>query len=146
MPKFQGGCHCGAVTVTFESAHDAQELEVRACGCSFCRSHGARTMTDPGGNAAITAKPDALNRYRFGLGTADFLVCNNCGTYVGAYFDDAGQGFATLNVNAFQARADFSEAAKSADYDAETAESRMARRRTRWTPAALNDRDRPSSD
>ena len=139
MPTFEGGCHCGAIQVAFESRHEAKDLQVRACGCGFCRSHGARTMTDPEGAAEITASADRLNRYRFGLGTADFLVCNDCGTYVGAYFDDDGQGYATLNINAFKARAAFGETTTSADYDAETAESRMARRRVRWTPARLKE-------
>lgn len=140
MPHFKGACHCGAIHVTFQSAHNADALEVRACGCSFCRTHGARTMTDPAGHAEILAASGALNRYRFGLKTADFLVCRECGAYVAAYFEDAGQGYATLNVNAFDARADFDQAARSADYAAEDAAGRIARRRQRWTPATLAER------
>ena len=144
MPHFKGGCHCGAVDVTFESAHEAAALEVRACGCNFCRTHGARTMTDPAGHATITAAPGTLNRYRFGLKTADFLVCRNCGAYLGAYFDDAGQGYTTLNINAFEARSDVAQTGKSADYADEDAAGRMARRRKRWTPATLIERQNGS--
>ncbi len=138
MPTYAGGCHCGAVTVRFESPATAENLPVRACGCSFCRSHGARTMTDPDGSARIAARRDALKRYRFGLKTADFLVCGDCGVYVGAYFDDDPNGFATLNVNAFADRARFTQEATHADYDQEDAASRTARRRVRWTPARLD--------
>ena len=49
-------------------------------------------MTDPAGTAVIEAEPGALNAYQFGLGTADFVVCNGCGAYMGAFFDDAGTG------------------------------------------------------
>lgn len=138
MPTFDGGCHCGAVTLRFESANSAAALPVRACGCSFCRGHGARTMTDPDGAARITARRDALKLYRFGLKTADFVVCSACGVYVGAYFDDDGNGYATLNVNAFHARAQFTQEAAHADYAQEDAAGRMARRRIRWTPARLD--------
>lgn len=137
MGVYEGGCHCGAVHVRFESAHSPGDLAVRACACSFCRTHGARTMTDPEGRLAIAADVDRLNRYRFGLRTADFLVCNGCGAYVAAYFEDGERAFATLNVNVLEARADFAAIGESAEYDAETASSRMARRRMRWTPAQL---------
>ena len=140
MPTYSGQCHCGALSVTFESAHEAGALPVRACGCSFCRSHGARTMTDPEGQARITVDPEALLRYRFSLGTADFLVCNRCGVYLGAYFDDGEAAYATLNVNAFEARAEFVGGGAPTDYDNEDAAGRMARRRQRWTPAILEER------
>src|SRR2546422_3634073 len=46
--------------------------------CSFCRKHGARTTSDPSGRVVITVRhPGQLLRYRFGLETADFLVCTD---------------------------------------------------------------------
>ncbi len=144
MSRYEGSCHCGALKVRFESARQAGELPVRECACSFCRTHGARTMTDPSGTAWIQARGASLNRYRFGLMTADFIVCRNCGAYLGAYFEDAGQGYATLNVNAFDERAAFTQPAQSADYNAEDSSGRMARRRLRWTPAQLiEEEERP---
>lgn len=137
MAKFIGGCHCGKLSLTFVSPSVAKDLPVRECGCSFCRVHGARTMTDPNGSVLIEAEPNALNAYQFGLGTADFLVCNGCGAYLGAFFDDDGSGYATLNINTFDDRQDFTSPAASADYDAENADARKARRRARWTPASL---------
>lgn len=138
MPSYAGGCHCGAIAVEFESAREADDLDVRECACSFCRTHGARTMTDPNGRARIVAQPTSLNRYRFGLGTADFIVCRKCGAYVAAYFDDDdGAGFATLNVNVLEDRAAFTKPATSANYEAEDAAGRVSRRRARWTPADL---------
>ncbi|MDP6659369.1 MAG: aldehyde-activating protein, partial [Candidatus Poseidoniia archaeon] len=85
----RGRCHCGNIRVLFESEKTAQALAVRACGCSFCRGHGARTTTDAEGSAEIeVADASRLSRYRFGLKTADFLICGNCGAYMGALFED----------------------------------------------------------
>ena len=137
MKRYEGGCHCGAIRVSFESEQTPETLPVRACGCSFCRAHGAVTMTDPDGLARIDADRDALNRYQFGLRTADFIVCRNCGAYVGAFFDDGDAAYATLNVNTFRDRARFVQTAAHADYAAEDSDARMARRRLRWTPATL---------
>jgi len=47
------------------------------------RKHGARTITDPKGCMKITVRAaENLIRYRFGLKTADYLVCGRCGVYV----------------------------------------------------------------
>ena len=75
---YHGGCHCGALRVTFESAKPPADLQRRACQCSFCRSHGAVTLSDAEGAMRIDAEADALVRYRFGLKTADFLICARC--------------------------------------------------------------------
>ena len=81
----RGGCHCGNIEVEYDSAIPAAEAAVRACQCSFCRKHQSRSVSDPAGAARIRVKePGELSRYRFGHGTADFIVCRRCGVYVGA--------------------------------------------------------------
>ncbi len=78
-----------------------------------------------------------LSRYRFGLKTADFLVCRECGAYTGAYFpDDDGRAYAIVSANYLEKPHGFSQEAAHVDYGAETAEERRARRRARWTPVA----------
>lgn len=119
-----GGCHCGNLGVVFETSSAPETFEVRACGCAFCRAHGALSVTDPG----------RLSRYEFALRTAEFLVCTTCGVYLGAYFDAGDAAYAVLNLNALEARDRF-PAARRADWSGETAESRRARRVERWTPA-----------
>ena len=132
---FSGSCHCGNAEVTLVTAKRPDELGVRACACSFCRRHGARTTTDPEGRAMIRVRDAArLNRYRFNLHSADFLVCRDCGTYLGAVYSEAGRAWVTLNVNAFQNRDDFPAEASPVVYDSETAADRAARRKARWTP------------
>ena len=130
----RGGCHCGAITVAFETSRAPEALPLRACQCSFCRRHGARNTTDPAGRLHLVAARDALVRYRFGLRTADFLLCGRCGIYVACVVDDV---FASLNSRVLDDAARLTQPATPVDYDGETAEARLARRRARWTPATI---------
>ena len=133
--KFAGGCHCGNVTFTFEASQPLKTLGLRADQCSFCRAHGARNTSDPNGTISISVRnAGALLRYRFGLETADFLICRRCGVYIGALMEDEGDSWFTVNVNAFRRppRDDFPLA--PVDYDAEGAAARIARRKELWTP------------
>lgn len=128
----RGGCHCGAVRVEFETAAAPADLAIRACQCSFCRGHGARTAADPQGRVRFLGP---LRRYRFGLRTADFLLCAECGVYLGALYADSDGAWATLNVNCLEDRAAFRERAEPVSYAGESVEARAARRKARWTPA-----------
>lgn len=133
MPTYRGSCHCGNVELALTTAYELDALPLRACSCEFCRRHGARTTTDPAGTVGITVHDAAeLGRYRFGLATADAIVCRRCGVYVGAVLDDQGGAWATINTNTFAVRP--SGAAVPVSYDGEDAVARVARRRTSWTP------------
>ena len=139
----RGGCHCGAVAVEFETALPVASLPLRACACSFCRRHAARTTSDPEGRVRITVRdPANLSRYRFALRTADFLLCRNCGAYVAALYSDASRVWAVVNVNVLDRRAEFDREVKAVDYGQESVEARCARRRKMWTPAAVVDEPR----
>ena len=82
---FEGGCHCGNLSVRLELTRAPAEYYLRSCACSFCRAHGTRTVSDPDGLFEIRARDWALvELYRFGTRTADYLVCHQCGVYVGA--------------------------------------------------------------
>lgn len=130
-----GGCHCGNVSLTFTSPTPPARLSVRECACTFCRKHGLRAVSDPGGGFSIRVRDaDALSRYRFGHRSADFLVCRHCGVYVAAVIEVEGKRYATVNVNALEDAGAFSKPPKPVDYGAETMDERTARRRVRWTP------------
>lgn len=136
--RFDGRCHCGNISLVFETERPIQDLGVRACGCSFCSARGARTTSDNAGRVSIAVKDEAeLSRYRFGLMTADFLICRTCGAYMGAMFtDENGQAYATLNSRHFERAAEFPDAGAPVSYDGETAEGKRERRRKLWTPVA----------
>ena len=131
MPTLAGRCHCGNIQISLETRVDPRELPLRACQCTFCRRHGARTTSDPAGRARVTVRDEAeLSRYRWGLATADFLVCRRCGVYAAAVL----QSWAVLNANLFDDQEPFRREAQPVDYDGESAEQRIARRRKAWTP------------
>lgn len=133
-----GRCHCGNVELVLETSVAPEELSLRRDACSFCRKHGARTTSDPAGRVVITVHhPEELLRYRFGLRTADFLVCARCGIYVAAVMNEGSASFATVNVNTLDVVDRFTQPATPVTYEAETPAERSARRQARWTPAAI---------
>ena len=135
--SYEGSCHCGAIGWTYRTSIAPSQWPVRSCQCSFCRRHATRCTSDPAGSVAFSVVDgDALHRYRFGLQTAEFLVCKHCGVYVGAYADGPGGRFATLNLNALKTPVDGLPDATPTFYDAEDRDGRIQRREQRWTPVA----------
>ncbi|HYG31286.1 MAG TPA: hypothetical protein VD887_13855 [Allosphingosinicella sp.] len=127
--RHEGACHCGAIRIRFESN---RPLAPRACSCSFCRKHGARTVSDPQGAATLEcALPPLL--YRFASRAADYVLCPRCGVYVGAVSGPPDARIATLNLNAFY-DPHLEIEATPVSYDGEAAEEKAERRRLRWTP------------
>ena len=137
MTTYPGSCHCGAVKIQLASDKKPAEMRIGRCACSFCRRHGARTMGDPGGSVEFRAAPNAVSRYRFGLGITDYLLCGKCGTYVGAIMEDEGRSIGIVNVNTLDIRDTFDPAPPLHVYDGENAEKRRARRRKFWMKATL---------
>lgn len=110
---------------------------MRACYCSFCRSHGAITTSDPAGTLAFrSADATRVQRYRFGSRSADFLICRDCGVYVGAQMATDQGRCGALNVLALRPLLTVLPDAGPKDYGAETGEVRRLRRESRWTPLA----------
>lgn len=135
---YAGGCHCGNLAVRFETAVPPAGVELRACQCSFCRAHGARTVSDPVGRVTLRARDRGLlSRYRFGQRTAEFWVCGRCGAYVAAVMADGDTAFATVNANVLELPEDFGRPPVARSYEGESAEGRRVRRRAAWTPAVI---------
>lgn len=133
--KLQGSCHCGNIRVVFEPALGIEALSVRACRCSFCRRHGARTVTDPEGTVEIHVRDTAaVTHYRFDQKTADYMLCAHCGVYVVAVLVEPAGAWATVNCNVLEGVPSLTETAVPVDYSGEEADARRDRRRKRWTP------------
>jgi hypothetical protein len=131
---FAGSCHCGAIGFTFRASEPPDRWQVRACQCSFCRGHGARTTSDPAGAVSFRIDDESqLHRYRFGLRSADFLVCRTCGVYIASVMSSSRGRFATVNINALRAPIDVADAVPM-KYDDESLEQKQRRREERWTP------------
>ena len=129
-----GSCHCANLRISFETDKPLADLPVRRCTCSFCTKHGAFHTADPAGRVTVAAEDkDQLQKYRFGLGTADFLICKNCATYIAAVFAEDGETFAVINVNAFDNATEW-PAPQPKSFDGEDVANRHTRRRATWTP------------
>lgn len=93
------------------------------------------STSDPQGELEFdAARKDRLQRYRFGLQTADFLLCLECGVYIGAYMATDEGAFGIVNLRALVEPLSFPEAITPAYYGEEDTDGRVARRRARWTP------------
>lgn len=136
--EFTGRCHCGAIGFVYRTSIEPALWSVRACQCSFCRAHDALSTSDPGGTLEFTATDRSrLNRYRFGLRTADFLLCKNCGVYIGAVIESKRGQFGIINIHALvDAPKDIAPVAPIS-YDTEDVNQRISRRDERWTPASM---------
>src|ERR1051325_5710870 len=136
--EHRGGCHCGNLRLTLRLSQPPQATRLRACGCTFCRAHATRTTSDPDGSVEISAADCSLvEPYRFGSGTAEFLICRRCGVYIGAVCDTAAGICAVINTNCLDDRALFTGDPIAVDHDGETMEDRLARRAANWAPAGL---------
>jgi hypothetical protein len=132
---YEGSCHCGAIGFTYSTEVRPNRWSVRACQCSFCRAHDALSTSDPDGSLAFTtSSPEMLQRYRFGLGTADFLLCRNCGIYIGAAIESDNGCFGIINTHALKSAPGDIAMAVPITYDNENTEGRISRRGERWTP------------
>jgi len=139
ISEHRGGCHCGNLRLTIRLPRPPAETRLRACGCSFCRAHSTRTTSDPNGSVDMRASDWSLvERYRFGTGTAEFLICKRCGVYIGAIGDTASGTRAVLNVNCLEDQAAFTQTPQPVDHEGEAADDRLTRRAANWTPATIH--------
>lgn len=133
---YSGTCHCGDLAVTFDSSKSAQELPVRQCSCGFCRRHNPRYTADRDGQVVLRWRREPT-RYRFGHGTADFVMCARCGVFALAAWRHEERWYAVLNTLILDQRDDFTAPARLMDFGAETPAVRAARRAASWIPAQL---------
>jgi hypothetical protein len=130
-------CHCGNIHVRLRLCKPPEDNPLRACTCSFCRSHNPRMPSDPDGRFEVWADDWSLvQNYRFGTRTCDFLICRRCGVFIAAVSGvTATTALAVVNVNCWSDRARFTGTLTVHDFDGETVESRSSRRNANWMPA-----------
>jgi len=132
--EYLARCHCGLLTARYRTAIDRSAWSVRACQCSFCRSHGSLMTSDPAGELEFrSTDPTRVQRYRFGGRTAEYLICRECGVYVGVEMASEKGRFGVLSVLSLRPLLDL-PAAEPMDYSGENPEARRLRREARWTP------------
>jgi len=100
--RIRGKCHCGNIGFELEFPGAAEDLAVRACGCTFCVKHGG--------------------------------VCASCGAVPFVTSEIESRLYAVVNVNSFEGIDPASLVKSAADFEGESTDSRLARRRQRWIP------------
>jgi hypothetical protein len=137
VTEYRAQCHCGLLTALYRTAVAPAAWPVRACQCSFCRSHGALSTSDPAGWLKFeSSDPKQIQRYRFGGRTADFLICRACGVYVGVQMANDQGRFGVLNILSLAPQLADVSAPAPMEYGSEKPEVRQLRRASRWTPLA----------
>jgi len=131
----EGHCHCGNLSFLLRLVRPLEQCRMGECDCTFCIAHAAKCIADSRGRATITIRDAAqLNRYRFAMATADFLVCRTCGVYLGAVIEIDGASFSVLNLRATKLH---DLPANRHSYASETKDDRIARRKSSWTPTEV---------
>jgi len=103
LHRYSGACHCGNIQFEFCSARLLGEFRPRFCDCSFCSKHGASYVSDPRGKLAIAVRDrEALNSYRQGSASAEFLICAKCGVLTAAVYTEGERRYGTVNCNAIE--------------------------------------------
>ena len=132
---YTGACHCGAVSARYETS---APVRLRADGCSFCRTRGVKSASDPDGKLSLTST-QKLTRYRFGHKSADFLICPTCGTYVGTMMESPRGPIGVINVAGLNIEEFRNLPVTLTSLEGESPEERIARRISRWTPMTLSE-------
>ncbi len=133
--EYTGSCYCGSLGFSYRTGVAPQAWSIRACQCRFCRNHDALSISDIAGELDFIANDGKdLQRFRFGLRTADFMLCRNCGVYIGAVIECDSGRFGIINLHALDSMPDDIAAVAPIDYDGEESAGRVARREQRWTP------------
>jgi hypothetical protein len=128
-----GKCHCGNISFTLAWEPEPAAIPARACTCSFCVKHGGVWTSCPTGSLKVSVREPALvSKYSFGTKTADFHVCSKCGIVPVVTSTIDGQLYAVVSVNAFEGVDPSLLQRAAATFDAETEETRLARRRRNW--------------
>src|SRR3984885_12466692 len=134
--EYLARCHCGLLTARYQTAIAPAQWRGGGGHGSFWRSHGAITTSDPEGRLEFrSTRPTQVQRYRFEGRTADFLICRECGMYVGVEMASDKGRFGVLNVLSLRPALALAPA-DPMDYDGESPEARRLRREARWTPLA----------
>ncbi len=134
--RIEGKCHCGAITYVLRWPGEGKTIPVRACSCTFCTKHGGVYTSHRDAELAAVVHDEALvSRYRFGTETADFYLCSRCGVVPFVTSMIEGDLYAVVNVNSVEGIDPSCFSRAVADFDGETTESRLDRRKRNWIPS-----------
>ena len=131
-----GCCHCRNITYELRWPGEGASIPVRSCSCTFCTKHGGTYTSHRDAELAAVIHDEALvTRYKFGTETARFHICTRCGVvpFVTSSIED--NLYAVVNVNSFEGIDPSCFIRAVADFDGETTEGRLDRRKRTWIPS-----------
>lgn len=132
MPM-SGSCHCGNISFSLAWHPEPTEIPANACACSFCTKHGAVWTTCPSGSLKVRVKdPLLVSRYAFATKTAQFHVCTRCGGVPLVTSEIDGRLYAVVSVNVLEGIDPSRLRRMPRNFDGETEEDRLARRKRHW--------------
>ena len=133
-----GSCHCGNISFQLDWSPEPTEIPARACTCSFCTKHGGVWTSCRTGSLAVTVRnPASVSQYSFGTRTAEFHVCSVCGIVPVVTSRIDGTLYAVVSVNALENIDPSLLHHAPTSFDAETEETRLARRARNWIPSVV---------
>lgn len=136
---FEGECHCGNIRFELHTSLAETALVPRECSCTLCRKHRASWISDPEGEVHVHYRnQNFVSSYRFGHGTADFIVCATCGVLMVAVCEIEGRTRAVLNIRAVR-EGTFTSPPITTNFDGEDVQARLARRARNWTGRVVFD-------
>ena len=131
---YKASCDCGSLNYYLETSLAPSDWPVRACDCSFCAAREHVYCGFPDGSVHFDfASPEIVERYSFATNTADFLICKNCGAYMGAVMEDEEGGYAILNIKRLVDVIEYPNP-ELFSFEGELVDDRLSRRKVRWTP------------
>jgi hypothetical protein len=128
-----GRCHCANIAFSLIWEPAPTQIQVRACGCSFCAKHGGVWTSNPHATLKVKVRdPELVSKYTFGTKTAQFHVCTQCGVVplVTSRIED--RLYAVVSVNAFEDVEPSLLRRAPASFDGESEDRRLARRKLNW--------------
>ena len=131
MNELRGSCHCGNVEFTLFTEKNVDGFTPRRCSCSMCRRHGASYISDPNARLALRYRDASLlSVYKFGHGTAQWIICSRCGVLTAGLCEIEGRLRAVARVQAMVEHAFPGEV--STDFESEDVAQRLERRARTW--------------
>ena len=128
-----GKCHCSNISFTLEWKPEPSAIPARTCTCTFCVKHGGVWTSCPGGSLKVAVEnPSLVTKYEFGTKTAQFLVCSRCGVVPVVTSVIDGRTYAVVSVNAFEGVDPALIRNSPADFEGESKDARLDRRKQRW--------------
>jgi len=131
--RISGGCRCGNISLVLTLEPAPAELPARACSCSFCMTHDGVWTSYPSGTLKVNVRePELVSTHSFATGTAQFHICGKCGAVPVVTSRIDGHLYAVVNVHALRDIEPVVLRHASANFDGESEEARLARRRKNW--------------